>query len=74
VRVQAVWRPALASAALFAGAVEIREHTSEPGWIPLVSLGCLTAALALALAYAAGLTAQQRRRLRVRLLRTVTRS
>ena len=74
VRVQAVWRPALASAALFAGAVEIREHTGDPGWIPLVLVGCLTAALALALAYAAGLTAQQRRRLRVRLLRTVTRS
>jgi O-antigen/teichoic acid export membrane protein len=74
VQVTAVWRSGLASVALFAGAVELRGRTGEPGWVPLVLLGCVTAFLALGVAYAVGLTAPQRRRLRVRLLRTVKRS
>ena len=68
-RLGAVWRPAVVSAAMFAGAVELRDHTGEPSWVPLVVLGSLTAVLAVAVAYAAGLDADQRRRLRVRAAR-----
>jgi O-antigen/teichoic acid export membrane protein len=71
---RAVWRPALVSVAMFVGAVELRPHAGTPGWAALVSLGCLTAGLALAVAYAGGLSADQRARLRQRALRVVGRS
>jgi hypothetical protein len=74
VRLTAVWRPALVSLILFAGAVELRDRVGTPGWIPLVTLGSVTAVLALGVAYAAGLSASRRRRVRVRALRVVGRS
>ena len=73
-RPRAIWRPALVSLCLFAGAVELRGHTGAPGWIQLVTLGSLTAVSALAVAYAAGLTARQRAQLRTRVLRVMGRS
>ena len=73
-RLATLWRPALVSVAMFAGAVGLREHAGTPGWIPLMALGSLTAVLALAFAYAAGLTAHQRSRLRSRALRVMGRS
>ncbi len=72
-RLGAVWRPAVVSAAMFWGALELRDHTAQPSWVPLVVLGSLTAVLAVAVAYAAGLDADQRRRLRVRAVRVVGR-
>jgi O-antigen/teichoic acid export membrane protein len=70
----AVWRPALVTTALFVGAVELRSHTGTPGWVALVSLGCLTAILAVLIAYAAGLSSDQRVRLGQRARRIVGRS
>jgi O-antigen/teichoic acid export membrane protein len=73
-RLGAIWRPALVSLALFAGAVELRGHVGAPGWLQLVTFGSLTAILALVVAYAAGLTTGQRSQLRARVLRVVERS
>ena len=70
----AIWRPGLATAALFAVAVWLRPYAGTPGWVPLVLLGSGTAALALVLAYAGGLSAVQRRRVRLRALRVAGRS
>ena len=73
-RAGALWRPAVISVLLFAGAVALRPHTGTPGWTALVCLGSLTAALSLLVAYAAGLDAGQRSRLRQRALRVAGRS
>jgi O-antigen/teichoic acid export membrane protein len=73
-RLAVIWRPALVSAGLFAVAVLLRERAGALGWIQLVALGSLTAVLALGPAYAAGLTARQRSRLRTRALRVAGRS
>lgn len=74
VPVRAVWRPVLATAGLFAGAIWLRLHVPSTGWLTLVLLGCLTAVFTLTLAYGSGLPADQRRRLRVRVLRVAGRS
>ena len=74
VRFGAVWRPIVVSVALFAAAWWLRQHSGTPGWVPLMTLGSLTAAGSLAVAYLAGLTGQQRRHLRSRARRVVGRS
>ena len=71
VDVRAVWRPALASLLLGVLALAARPVVSADGWRSLISLGSLTAAALLLLAYALGLTATQRRSVRTRLTRVV---
>jgi O-antigen/teichoic acid export membrane protein len=73
-RIGSLWRPAVASAGLYLAAWWLRGHTGDPGWLVLVTLGAVTAALALGAAYAVGLDAAQRRRVRVRVLRIAGRS
>jgi O-antigen/teichoic acid export membrane protein len=73
-RVGSLWRPALTSAGLYLAAGWLRGRTGDPGWLVLVALGCATAAFALGAAYAVGLDAVQRRRVRTRVLRMAGRS
>jgi hypothetical protein len=70
----ALVRPTLTSLVLFAAAAELRVHIGTRGWLLLVLLGSLTAVVAGGLAYAAGLTADQRSRVRLRVLKVVGRS
>jgi O-antigen/teichoic acid export membrane protein len=73
-QVAAIWRPALTSVALLAGAAWLRDQTGTPGWVPLILLGSLTAAAMLLLAYLAGLSASQRVAVRSRAMKVVRRS
>jgi hypothetical protein len=73
-QVAAIWRPALTSVALLAGAAWLRDQTGTPGWVPLILLGSLTAVAMLLLAYLAGLSASQRASVRSRAMKVVRRS
>ncbi len=73
-RIGVLWRPALTSAGLYVVAWWLRGHLGDPGWFALTVLGSVTAALAVVSAYAVGLDAQQRSRLRVRVLKMAGRA
>ncbi|MDP9183888.1 MAG: hypothetical protein M3P04_14075, partial [Actinomycetota bacterium] len=70
-RLDVLWRPALTSVALFASGAWLRGVSDVSGWLSLLTLGSLTAVVATATAYGAGLTRSQRRDVRARVLRVV---
>lgn len=70
----AVWRPALASALMFVAAALLRSRTGADGWVPLIAMGVSTALVMLGVAYLGGLSAVQRRRVRLRVRKVVHRS
>jgi O-antigen/teichoic acid export membrane protein len=70
-RLSAVWRPACTSVVVFGFATWIGGFNPAANWLSLVVLGPLTAGLALAVAYVAGLSRGQRCRVRTRVVRVV---
>jgi hypothetical protein len=66
-QLRGVWRPALTSLVMVAGAVYTRGLADSGGWVSLIALGVLTALVAVGLAYGCGLSASQRRLVRRRL-------
>jgi O-antigen/teichoic acid export membrane protein len=71
VQLRGLWRPAITSVVMFAGAALLRPFAASAGWVSLIALGCLTAGVMVAFAYLVGLSRRQRYRVRIRALRVV---
>lgn len=67
----AIWRPTLASVVLLSAAVALRSSVGHVGWASFFALGLVTALAMSVAAYVGGLSRDQRRRVRRRLLRVV---
>jgi O-antigen/teichoic acid export membrane protein len=67
----ALWRPAVTSGAMFAVAWWLGGVGVAGGWLSVLTLGSLTAVAATAAAYGAGLSSSQRADVRARVLRVV---
>lgn len=70
-QLRGVWRPVLASAALFASATWMRGAVQVDGWGALALVVSLTGVVALLLAYGMGLRHSQRRAVRSRIMKVV---